>query len=476
VDSRAIGFCACRAAFQNTVSSTALSPDGLPNYGLRSAQPYIAGVNTPDSIINVNDTRLLSRGFSLTVRDPKLNDGRVQDWNLTIEKEVMPDTVARIGYIGNYGDHQQQAVRFNDATPAYIWYATTGSALPIGEFSSVATRPYDRQAYGDITVYMPVAYGHYNGAQFELERRFNKGFGYQLLWNVGNSIWIGRDNVDVPGSDTVPSINTFLPGAVPTDFDARLRFLNYARGPNSLKHQIRWNFIVDVPVGKGKRLLGRSSGVIEHIVGGWQVAGLGSTRSSYWTLPTTVYPTGNPIEIYGYKYPIQDCQSGTCYPGYLWWNGYIPANKINSHDANGRPNGIEGVPANYKPAAAPLIPWGQTALPANAPPGTNVSSFWDTNNVWIPLNNGMAQRVVYNDNLHPWRNQFMSGPWQWFQDASAFKFWRIKEYATLRFNIDFFNVFNHPNNPITVADTGILNTRNSGSNGRVTQLGMRFVW
>jgi hypothetical protein len=464
------------AAFQNTVSSTPLSPDGLPNYGLRSTQQYIAGVNTPDSIINVNDTRLLSRGFGLTVRDPKLNDGRVQDWNLTLEKEVMPETVARVGYIGNYGDHQQQAVRFNDATPPYIWYATNKTALPTGEFSSVATRPYDRQAYGDITVYMPVAYGHYNGAQFELERRFSKGFGYQLLWNVGNSIWIGRDNVDVPGSDTVPSINTFLPGAVPADFDARLRFLNYARGPNTLKNQIRWNFVVDVPVGRGKKLLGNSRGILEHIVGGWQVAGLGGMRSSYWTLPTTVYPTGNPIEIYGYKYPIQDCQTGTCYPDYLWWNGYIPANKINSHDANGKPNGIEGVPANYKPAGAPLIPWGQTALPPNAPAGTNVASFWDTNNVWVPLNNGTVQRVTYNDNLHPWRNQYMVGPWQWSQDASAFKFWKIKEYARLRFNIDFFNVFNHPNNPLAIADTGILSTRNSGSNARVTQLGMRFTW
>lgn len=134
---------------------------------------------------------------------------RVQDWNVTFEKEVMPETVARVGYIGNYGDHQQQAVRFNDATPAYVWYATNKTALPTGEFSSVATRPYDQQAYGDITVYTPLAYGHYNGVQFELERRFNKGFGYQLLWNVGNSIWIGRDNVDVPGSDTVPSINVF---------------------------------------------------------------------------------------------------------------------------------------------------------------------------------------------------------------------------------------------------------------------------
>ena len=274
----------------------------------------------------------------------------------------------------------------------------------------------------------------------------------------------------------MPSINTFLPGAVPTDFDARNRFLNYRRDQNNPKHQIKWNFIVEVPVGKGKKLLGNSRGVVEKLVGGWQIAGLGSVRQGYWSLPTGNYPTANPIEIYGYKYPIQDCQSGTCFPGYLWWNGYIPSNRINSVDANGKPNGIMGVPSNYKPAVAPLIPVGQTALPPNAPAGTNVSSFWDTNTVWIPLSNGTVQQTTFNDNLNPYRNQFKLAPFQWFQDASAFKFVNITERVVFRFAVDFFNIFNHPNNPTAIGANGVLSTRNSGSGARVMQLGARLMW
>ena len=89
------------------------------------------------------------------------------------------------------------------------------------------------------------------------------------------------------------------------------------------------------------------------------MAGLGSLASTYFTLPTDEFPTGAPIQVYGYKYPIQNCTSGTCFPAYLWYNGYIPANRINSVDANGKPNGYEGIPANYKPAVAPLIPYGR---------------------------------------------------------------------------------------------------------------------
>jgi thiol-disulfide isomerase/thioredoxin len=45
-------------------------------------------------------------------------------------------------------------------------------------------------------------------------------------------------------------------------------------------------------------------------------------------------------------------------------------------DANGKPNGIMGVPADYKPASSPLITQGQTTLPANAPTNTVGSGTW----------------------------------------------------------------------------------------------------
>ncbi len=465
------------ATFQYSVTNTALSPDGLPNYGLRSAPAYVAGVNTPSSLININDTRLLARGFSAQFLDPHHTDGRVQDWNFTLEKEVASSTLVRVAYVGNYGDKQQQWVDYNDATPAYIWYATRREPLPTGEFSSVATRPYDQTTYGNINLFTASGYGRYNGVQLELERRYHNGIGFQIFWNIGNTFLINRDTDDTQSADAVPSLNTFLPGTVPADVDARNRFLNYKRDPNTPKHQVRWNFVVDLPFGKGKKLAGGAGNALDKVIGGWQIAGLGSIRTSYWTLPTDIYPTtGQNIEVYGYKYPIQDCRSGTCYPGYLWWNGYIPSNRINSVDANGRPNGVMGVPSNYRAAAQPLIPWGSTALPANAPAGTNVSQFWDTNTVWIPLNNGTVQRTTYNDNLHPWRNQYLPGPRQWFQDASLFKFLNFGERITLRFNVDFFNVFNNPNNPTAVGGDGVLSTRNSGSGARVMQLGARLSW
>ena len=463
--------------FTNSVTSTPQSPDGLPNYGLRSVPQYIAGVNTPNSVIDVNDTRLITRGsYSATRLDPNLVDPMVYDWNMMLEKEIMASTVMRIGYLGNHTVNQSQAMNENSSVPDYIWYVTRRTAVPTGEFASVARRAYDQQVYGNIDTIRAGGFSWYNGILLSLERRFSQGVGYQIFYDMANAL-------EATGS--LPSLNQFLPGAVPTDLHERTRFLNYRRegdpafsgtAVGAPKHRVRWNFIIDMPFGRGKKYGTNARGIVDKLIGGWQIASAGFLVSRYWTLPTNIYPNGNPIEIYGYKYPIQDCTSGACFPGFLWWNGYIPANRINSVDAQGRPNGIMGVPANYKPAGQPLIPQGSTALPANAPSNTQVSQFWDTNNVWVPLSNNQVQRLTFDDGLHPWRNQFFPAPLQWFQDAALFKFIHINERVTLRFNVDFFNVFNNPNNPTGVAGTGVLDTRNSGSQARLTQLAVRLTW
>lgn len=462
-----------RASFSNSLTNTAQSPDGLPSFGLRSVPRIVAGTNSTTAI-DINDTRTLPRGFATSsFRGVSQPDGRVQDWNLTVEKEVMPATVARVSYVGNYSGNQEIWVRHNESTPAYIWYATRGEPLPTGAFSSVATRPFENTVYGSINEFTPGGRSRFNGAQFELERRYERGFAYQVFYLVGNTMMNGGQE----GNDFVGSLNTYMPGAVPTDINERIRFLQYRRDWEIPKHRVRWNFVADLPFGRGKKLGHNLNGIVDKFIGGWQAAGMGNLRSFFAALPTNVFPeNANTIERYDYKYPIEDCRSGRCYPGYLWWNGYIPANLINSYDRNGRPNGVMGVPPNYKPAAKPLIPAGSTALPPNAPGNTIVSQFWDTNTVWIPLKNGTVQRTNFDNGLHPWRNQYIPGPRQWGMDASLFKFINITESVVLRFNIDIFNVFNHPNNPNSIGGDGILATRNSGSGARTTQLTLRLQW
>jgi hypothetical protein len=261
--------------------------------------------------------------------------------------------------------------------------------------------------------------------QLELEHRFAKGYAFQFFYVVGNAFRAaGNGWSDSP----LPETNVFMPGAVPQDPQERNRFLNYQRDTGVAKHRVRWNWLLDLPVGRGKKFGHNAGGLLNSVIGGWQIAGLGSISSNYWALPTGNWGYLGDVQIYGTKYKIEDCRSGTCIPGYLYWNGYIPANRINSYDAKGRPNGVMGVPDTYKPAQMPIIP-----IPANGgSPSDPNAAYYDSNTVWVKLANGTQRRIAYDPNLHPWRNQYRLGPYSFGMDASLFKNMRIRERVTLR--------------------------------------------
>lgn len=453
--------------FRNNPDDAASAPDGIGSWSMRSVPAIVAGRNSTTAVVPDQATGI-TRGSTLTsyfAENQPLST--VHDWNVTIEKELTADTALRVSLVGKHGRNLEQFYRYNETTPSYIWLATRGERPPTGAYANVATRPFDQEVYGTIEEYLMSGWSNFAGGQLELERRYGKGLAYQFFYNVGNALTAGGRSYN----SVIPELNQFLPGRVPEDLHARNRFINYQRDDSVPKHRLRWNWIADLPFGRGK-WLGRNAGsILDRIVGGWQIAGMGSLRSNYFSLPDSVFPNGNKIEIYGTKYPIQDCRSGTCYPGYLWWNGYIPANRINSYDTQGRPNGIMGVPASYQPAGQPLIPWPQEPNPSDP-----MYSFYGTNTVWIPLNNGVVERTTFNENLHPWRQQYLPGPWQWGLDASLVKSMQLGENMRLRFNADFFNVLNAPGLPSNVGANGVLSTRTSGQPARLIQLTLRVTW
>lgn len=119
------------ARFRTSLTDAALSPDGVSDYGTRTAPNMIAGVNSRDAVTLENANALTRGSFGVSYFASNQPDPRVQDWNFTIEKEVMPDTLARVAYVGNHGSHLEQYYSYNEPTPEYIWYATTRAGVPV---------------------------------------------------------------------------------------------------------------------------------------------------------------------------------------------------------------------------------------------------------------------------------------------------------------------------------------------------------
>jgi len=474
--------------YQNyALSSAGQSPDGLSNYGLVSVPTIVAGKNSQNAVSFDNPQGITIGGDSFRASwfDPNQPSSRVWDWNLTAEKEIMRDTLLRVAYVGNHSTHLDSYDDLNAQIPTYVWLTTTHTMPPNDPNASAEIRPLNTGGlpYGDLQLYGKNGWGWSNGIQAEVERRFSKGAAFQVMYMFVNSTKAANHGWYYDSA--VEPVTSFLPGTVPTDEHQRMRLLMYGRDTTVPQHEIRWNWIVDLPFGKGKPLGRNAGGWLNALIGGWQVSGLGRWNTNWFMLPTNNFPTGVPVQYYGHKYPIQDCRSGQCRPGYLMWNGYIPAMQINSHDAHtGLPNGVEGVPADYKPAVAPLWPYPADYYSRSAATDPNFN-YYGTNTVWIPVTNGTPYQIditpygnggLAGSPVSPWINQPILSTNTWVQDASLVKNFAFKERVNLRLQFDFFNVFNIPGNSPSAGGDGIVSTYTGYNSPRTMQISGRLTW
>jgi Carboxypeptidase regulatory-like domain/TonB dependent receptor len=469
------------ANYNFNLNAAAQSPDGIPNYLLRTVPTVIAGLNSTN-VIDLNSPTAIGRGLGVAGLAEDQSNPRVHEWSFTLEKEIATNTVVRMSYKGNHANKLEQYYNINPQAPDYVWFLTTGQPLPTGTFANVARRVYDQEAYTDVTLIGRTGYSNTQEFDFEVQRRFSDGLGFQAFYALTNA-WRNGGNGFRDSVMTRPEV--FLPGTVPTDFDELNRLLNYRRENLIPKHRIRGNLQYDLPFGKGKRWLSDSNSFVNTMLGGWKLGGQGTLISTWFALPTDNWGQQSALQIYRNQYKILDCRATPlaatnasqerCTAGYLWFNGYISERFINSHNAAGLRNGVFGLPDNYRPAIQPVNPW---------PRGGSLSDpnagLYDTNNVDIRLSNGTTVRTGVNTGLHPFRQQFLPGPYNWLADVSLFKFFQINERVTLRFNVDVFNVFNRQglNPPAGDGIASLGQSYTDGINFRPRQLQgtLRLEW
>jgi Carboxypeptidase regulatory-like domain len=121
-----------------------------------------------------------------------------------------------------------------------------------------------------------VGSSHYNALQATLRKQLGGGLQFDLNYTYSKSIditssatrlsWASCCNVGAPGTRLA---NAFDPNGRRgvSDFDTT--------------HQINANWIVELPLGKGKRFAGTDSKVADAFIGGWQLSGLARWTSGF---------------------------------------------------------------------------------------------------------------------------------------------------------------------------------------------------
>jgi hypothetical protein len=449
-------------------NDSAYTVDALPNQLLRFAPDVITGVNSTNAIRIAPP----NPGIQMTAMNPDLPTAKAHEFNFTIEHEIIKDTVVRAGFVVTAGRNLEMMELFNrNPVSNYVWYATTGLALPTGKYAGTARRAYDQTVLGDIRVYSKFGYSNFTGIQLEAERRLSKGMAFQFFYVLSNSMSTGA--TPSQGGDftqnAIDQPDRFMPGAYPASVSDRTRFYRYSRDGDIPKHHIRFNYLYDLPIGRGKKFMGNIGSGMNRLVGGWQIAGYGSSNSRWFSLPSGNWGPVGKLDVYG-KQPIEDCRGGACFAGYMYYNGYLPATVVANSSGSCIASAtacVKGVPSGYAPVVNNINP-----AVAN---GTIDANFNNTNNVNVRLKDGTSQLVAYDTGLNPLRNQFVNGPWITNLSASVYKSVNITEHLRLRLNLDAFNVLNQPG--IGTPNTeGIISLRNSAQGARTMQYTARFTW
>lgn len=452
------------AGYSQSYTSAAQSPDGLPNFLLRNPLTVIAGVNT-SNVVDTNSTNALLPGIGPgTVMSANYPPARVQEANFTIEQPFRDGSVFRASYVFTHGENLDQNFQINDAPSAYVWQTRTGTTVPTGTFASVATRPYDNKTWGGITQSTKFGFSNDSALQFNYQRPFRNGFAYQIFYVYSRAFRVGgntfRDNLLYPAE-------LYAPGVIPKGMDVGTKFepsrefnrwQNYRADTAIPQNRITFNGLVDIPFGKGRPFLKSSNRFLNALVGGYQMAFVGTLVSQAFQVGNTNWGATNPITIYKNSQKVTDCRSGVCRPAYMWFNGYLAPTVINTA------NGVQGVPDSYKPYLAPIN---------NTPGQPN----YGNNNVAVQLANGTTATTAYSPGPagpNPYNAMVLQGPKNFQTDISLYKEFSFGERYKLRFNVDAFNAFNIQGlvNPNT--SDGIQSLQTSYWTPRQIQLTGRF--
>ncbi len=262
------------------------------------------------------------------------------DYNLTVERQILPSTIISVAYVGSEARHQLGEVDSNQPTLA------SRIANPTANVNAI--RPY--LGYGYFRTKYAAFTSNYNSLQLDLQHRSTKGLTLNVAYTYSKSL---STNSNDRGT---ASLNTY---------DLKMDY-----GPTSFNvpQMLVFNYVYDLPFFKQRH------GAEGMLLGGWELSGITSLISG---TSFTVVQTGDPFNVNG--------------------NGGLGINSGIDGDKSARPMQIAPVTMTRKPAqwfsTSSFSPasgqFGNTSMGSLLGPGTDK---WD---VALAKNTELGEHVKF---------------------------------------------------------------------------------
>jgi hypothetical protein len=232
-----------------------------------------------------------------TTYDPvKTPTTYVQSYQLSVQRQLTRSTYLDVGYVGNYGVHEEIVQDYNEAVPNAAG----------GTLSLQARRPI--QTYGTIQESFNEGPSRYNALEAKLEKRYANGIyiANSFTWSHAQDVAAANqelDNNDSPVVDRYDMMGSYTRSAYDRPLNDSLAV------------------VADLPFGRNRRFGSHAAAPLQFVLADWQVTALNylisglpinitysqstaqqlSTETSFLYRPNLV---GNPVLGSGNRTPI----------------------------------------------------------------------------------------------------------------------------------------------------------------------------
>ena len=209
---------------QTSVSGAAAVASAAP---FRLVDGYPSGLLDPNAL----SPTVMRRG-----QDPNQRTPYIQQFNIGVQYELMPDIVLDVAYVGNKGTKLNG---FRNLNQRAVITNPDGS-------QSAGARPYP--AFGDIQWMENRVSSTYNSLQMRLEKRFSQGLSGIVSYTLGEALTGAVDHISTSGGGAGIDTGVFRE---PQDGYN----LHAERGPSEfdVRHRFVASYVWELPFGHGRR-------------------------------------------------------------------------------------------------------------------------------------------------------------------------------------------------------------------------------
>jgi len=238
------------------------SLDNGLHYVATTADPFPNGLILPQGSAGGLQTNL---GQALTVYPTTRVQPYSQRWTFDVQRMIWREFLIDAGYVGN------KAVRLGvdqniNATPnQYLSTSPFRDQATINTLSATVPNPFyglnsvypktiavsdllrPYPEFGDVTETQPIGYSWYHALQFRAEKRFSRGYMAGVSYTFSKNM----------------EATSFLNAGDP--------LVNRSISSLDRPHRLNTQSIVELPFGRGRRLVSQAPKLVDGVIGGWQL-------------------------------------------------------------------------------------------------------------------------------------------------------------------------------------------------------------